>query len=108
MAEIPARNFLNLFAYNIVNRFKRVCLSKQFQKWTLQTVRSELIMLPARLVKPDGKTTLRLPTGFVYRWVFDYALKKIQKIKEHDFYSFAKSSKVVTDERSIKKYHFHA
>lgn len=101
VAKIPTKYFLandiyfhlNLFAYNIVNWFKRVCLPKQFQKWTLQTTRSELIMLPARLVKPDGKSTLRLPTGFVYRWVFNYAIKKIQKIKEQNFYTFAKKSK---------------
>lgn len=109
MSKIPTRYFLaneiyfhlNLFAYNIVNWFKRVCLPKQFQKWTLQTIRTELLMLPARLVKPHGELTLRLPTGFIYRWVFDYAIKKIQKLKEHDFYGLAKKSKTVTDEQRV-------
>jgi len=92
-AKIPTRYFLanevyfhlNLFAYNIVNWFKRACLPKQFQRWTLHTVHTELLMLPARLVRPGGETTLTLPTGFVYRWVFDYAIKKIQKLKEQNF-----------------------
>lgn len=84
---------LHLFAYNIVNWFKLLCLPKQFQKWTLQTIRTELLLLPARLVTSSGKNLLRLPTGHIFNWVFEYAIHKIEKIKNFKFCTFAKKSK---------------
>lgn len=68
---------LHLFAYNIVNWFKILCLPKQLQKWTLQTIRTELLVLPARLLTSKKKHLLKLPTGHIYNWVFQYAIHKI-------------------------------
>ena len=84
---------LHLFAYNIVNWFKILCLPKQFQKWTLQTIRTELLVLPAKLVNVSRQNILRLPTGHIYDWVFQYAMNKIEKIKSSEFCTFAKKSK---------------
>ena len=89
LSKIPTKSFsankayfhLLLFAYNIVNWFKRLCLPKQFQYATLQTIRKELLVLPARLVKSGSKNLLRLPKRYVYSWVFDYAIKKLQRLK---------------------------
>lgn len=89
LAKIPTKKFLAneiyfhllLFAYNIVNWFKRLCLPQEFQSITLQTFRTEFLMLPARLVKSGSKNLLRLPARYVYSWVFDYAIKRIQKLE---------------------------
>ena len=89
LAKIPTKKFLAneiyfhllLFAYNIVNWFKRLCLSQEFQSITLQTFRIEFLMLPARLVRTGHQNLLKLPARYVYSWVFDYAIKKIQKLK---------------------------
>lgn len=88
LAKIPTKRFLTneiyfhllLFAYNIVNWFKRLCLPEQFQYATIQTIRTEFLVLPARLVKSGSKNLLRLPARYVYSWVLDYAIKKIQKL----------------------------
>lgn len=89
LSKIPTKSFLAnrvyfhllLFAYNIVNWFKRLCLPEQFQYATLQTIRRELLVLPARLVKSGSKNLLRLPRRFIYTQVFDYAIKRIKKLK---------------------------
>lgn len=89
LSKIPTKRFLAnqtyfhllLFTYNIVNWFKRLCLPRQFQYATLQTIRREFLVLPARLVKSGSKNLLRLPAHYVYNWVFDYAIKRIQKLK---------------------------
>ena len=89
LIKIPSRAFmanevyfhLILFAYNIMNWFKRICLPKQFQNFTLQTIRTEFLMLPAKLVKTGNKNLLRLPKGYVYVWVLKYTIKKIQGLR---------------------------
>jgi hypothetical protein len=89
LSKIPTKSFsanqsyfhLLLFAYNIVNWFKRLCLPKQFHYATLQTIRREFLVLPARLVRSGHKNLLKLPAGYVYNWVFDYAIKRIQKLE---------------------------
>jgi len=89
LSKIPTKNFLAnriyfhllLLAYNIVNWFKRLCLPEQFQYATLQTIRKEFLVLPARLVRTGHKNLLKFPAHYVYNWVFDYAIKRIQKLK---------------------------
>jgi len=89
LIKIPSRAFLAnevyfhliLFAYNIMNWFKRLCLPMQFRHFTLQTIRTEFLMLPAKLVKTDNKNLLRLPKGYVYDWVLNYAIKKIRAMR---------------------------
>jgi len=89
LSKIPTKNFLVnktyfhllMFAYNIVNWFKRLCLPQQFQYATLQTIRREFLVLPARLVRTGHKNLLKLPVRYVYSWVFDYAIKRMQKLK---------------------------
>lgn len=74
LIKIPSRAFLanevyfhlNLSAYNIMNWFKRLCLPKQFQHFTLRTIRTEFLMLPAKLVRTGNRNLLRLPKGYVY------------------------------------------
>lgn len=88
LSKIPTKTFsaneayfhLLLFAYNIVNWFKRLCLPERFRYATLQTIRREFFVLPAKLVKSGSKNILRLPAHYVYSSVFDYAIKRIQKL----------------------------
>jgi hypothetical protein len=72
---------LLLFAYNIVNWFKRLCLPKELQHFTLRTIRTEFLVVPAKLVKTQNKNLLKLPRNYVYQKAFLQAMEKIQKMK---------------------------
>ena len=73
LSKIPTKNFqanhmffnLLLFAYNIVNWFRRICLPKKFQHATLQTLRDELLVLPARLIRAKHRNILKLPAEYI-------------------------------------------
>jgi len=90
LAKIPTNNFranqayfyLLLFAYNIVNWFKRTCLPQKFQNATLQTIRTEFLVLPARLIKLGSKNVLKVPAEYISQQTLEQIMHKIEKIKE--------------------------
>jgi len=89
LAKIPTKHFaaneaffhILLFAYNLINWFKRLCLPKEFQNMTLSSLRSRLVFIPCEIVKPGNRPKIILPKNFLYKNAFDYAIKKIKKLK---------------------------
>lgn len=89
LAKIPTNNFLAnqayfsllLFAYNIVNWFKNLCLPPRFQNATLETIRTEFLVLPARLVKTDHQNVLKLPAEYISEQTLEHIIQKIEKLK---------------------------
>ncbi|NCS66808.1 IS1380 family transposase [Candidatus Peregrinibacteria bacterium] len=89
LGRIPTNNFhanqayfsLLLFAYNIVNWFKRLCLPPRFQNAALETIRTEFLVLPARLVKTDNRNILKLPAEYISKQTLEHIIQKIEKIK---------------------------
>ena len=89
LAKIPTNKFqanqvyfyLLLFAYNIINWFKRLCLPPRFQNATLETIRTEFLVLPARLVKTDNRNVLKLPVEYISKQTLEHIMQKIEKIK---------------------------
>jgi len=89
LAKIPTKHFaaneayfhLLLFAYNLINWFKRLCLPKEFQNITLKTLRMQLLFVPGELVRTDNKPALKFPSNFWYKDTIEYALKQVEKIK---------------------------
>ena len=89
LTKIPTKSYLAnvayfqilLFAYDIVNWFKRLCLPDEFRYATLQTIRENLLVLPARFIRSGHKNILKLPRGFIYQDAFDYALRKIEGLE---------------------------
>ena len=89
LAKIPTNSFLAnqtyfyllLFAYNLVNWFKRTCLPKEFQNSTLQTIHTELLVLPGRLVKRDNRHVLNLPSSYISKRSLEDIIRKIEKLK---------------------------
>jgi len=75
LAKIPTKHFaaneayfhILLFSYNLINWFKRLCLPKEFQNMTLKTLRSNLLLIPAELVKSDNRPNLKLPSNFLHK-----------------------------------------
>jgi hypothetical protein len=89
LGKIPTKHFAAneayfhtlLFSYNLINWFKRLCLPKEFQNMTLNTLRGRLLLVPSELVRSKNRPTLKLPANFLYRDAFEYAIKKIRKLK---------------------------
>jgi len=89
LGKIPTRDWdanvayfhLVCLAYNLLNWFKRLCLPEPFTPASLVTIRTKLLAIPAELVRPHGVPTLKLPTSFRYRKLFDTALRRIHRLK---------------------------
>lgn len=70
-----------LFAFNIMNWFKWLCLPKEYAYASLGTVREKLIKIPARLIKKDNRNVLKFPAGYPHKDLLNYAVEKISKMK---------------------------
>lgn len=89
LAKIPTKHFaaneayfhLLLFAYNLINWFKRLCLPKDLQNMTLKTLRTHLLFVPGELVRTDNKPVLKFPANCLYKESIEYALKHIEKVE---------------------------
>ena len=89
LAKIPTKHFaaneayfhLLLFAYNLINWFKRLCLPKNLHNMTLKTLRTQILFVPGELVRTDNKPALKFPANFLYKEVIAHALKQIEKVK---------------------------
>lgn len=89
LAKIPTKYFaaneayfhLQLFAYNLVNWFKRLCLPKEFQKMTLRSMRAQILLVPGELTRTGNKPTLKFPANYWHKDVIEHALKQIDKLK---------------------------
>jgi len=89
LAKIPTKHFranetyfhLLLFAYNLMNWFKRLCLPMEFQNMTLKTLRTQMILVPGELVRTQNKPVLKFPSNFWYKDEIQHTLKQIEKVK---------------------------
>ncbi len=70
-----------LFAYNLVHWFKRLCLPKDYFTATVETIRSDFLVLPGKLTCRAGRNVLQLPRDYHYREIFLEAAKKIENLR---------------------------
>jgi hypothetical protein len=89
LAKIHTKHFaaneayfhLLLFAYNLINWFKRLCLPKEFQNITIKTLKPHMLFIPGELVKSHNRPILKLPAKYWYKDTIEYALKQIEAFK---------------------------
>jgi len=72
-----------LLAFNLAHWFKRLCLPLEYLHATLETLRSDLLVVPARLTHRAGRNVLHLPQDYHQRKLFAEALQKIKRLKVH-------------------------
>lgn len=97
LAKIPTKNYVAnvayfqilLFAFNIINWFKWLCLPEEYHYVTLKTVRERLLSIPARLTKTGNRNVLRFPAGHQYQNLFNSAIENIQRLSKNT--EFAKN-----------------
>jgi hypothetical protein len=70
-----------LLAYDLVHWFARLCLPPEYAHATVETVRTDFLMLPARLVSVGGRNVLQLPKGYPQRAAFEAAFQKASRLR---------------------------
>jgi len=70
-----------LLAFNLVHWFKRLCLPRAWAKTTVETVRSDFLVLPAKLIRSAQGNVLQLPKGYHYEKEFLGAAKAADTLR---------------------------
>lgn len=89
MTKVPSRTLLAnqvylemlLWAYDLINLFRLLCLPDRCRTWSLSTIRRELFVLPAQLVHTHNKNRLKLPKSFSHLDLFTCAYRAAEKIR---------------------------
>lgn len=72
---------LVVFAYNLLNWFRRLCLPEAWQRFTLPTIRQRLLLIPGELVRPQGRPVLKLPQSFPYQDEFLSTMNRVKHLR---------------------------
>jgi hypothetical protein len=73
---------LLLFAYNLLHWFKRLCFDQHLLGKTADTLRHQLIELPAKLSCSGGKNVLLLPRAYPHKEAFLQAMRRVERLKK--------------------------
>jgi hypothetical protein len=79
-----------LFAADIVHWFKRLCLPEEYLTTTLETIRTDFIVVPAKLVRKARQNIVKLPHDFHYQKEFLQAYQKTCKLRLPKNFRFCK------------------
>lgn len=89
LAKIPTHDWtanvaffqILLFAADIVHWFKRLCLPKQYRAATLDTIRTDFLVLPAKLIRRGNRNIITLPHDYHYQKEFLNAFHAINRLR---------------------------
>ena len=98
LAKIPTQSWtanvaffqLLLFAANLVHWFKRLCLPLSYRTATLETIRTDFLVLPAKLVRASKKNVVKLPGDYHYQKEFMEAERAIAALRLPEKFRFCK------------------
>lgn len=98
LAKIPSASWtanvaffqLILFAANIVHWFKRLCLPQGYWTATLDTIRTDFLVLPAQLVRRQKINVVKLPHDYHYRKEFLAAFTRVSLLRWPEKFRFCK------------------
>jgi len=79
-----------LFACDLVHWFRRLCLPKDWRSSILETLRTDFLMLPARMVYARNKNILKLPRDYPCRKEFQQAFQNASRLKLPGKFRFCK------------------
>jgi hypothetical protein len=90
--KIPTKHFsansaffqITLLAYNLLMWFKRLCLPESYRRMTIETLRHRLLVIPAELVYPKGRPTLKLSESYPDKTAFIKTLENIKNLKKQN------------------------
>lgn len=70
-----------LLAFDVMNWFKRLCLPPPYLSATLETLRTDFLVLPARLIRAENRNILHLPAEYTHRQDFETALRQVDRLR---------------------------
>lgn len=89
MGKIPTTDWvanvaffhLVLLAFDLAHWFKRLCLPPEYLYATLETLRTDLLVIPARLTRHAGRNVLHLPQDYHHRDLFVRAFQRASRLR---------------------------
>jgi len=72
---------LLLLAFDLMNWFKRLCLPPEYLRATLESLRTDFLVLPAKLIRSGRGHVLQLPCGYHHQEAFLAAWKKVNALR---------------------------
>ena len=89
LSKIPTQSWtanvaffqLVLLAANLVHWFKRLCLEPPYTTATLDTIRTDLLVVPAKLVRTNNRSLVKLPRDYPHREKFLRAARAIGALR---------------------------
>lgn len=84
---------LLLFAFNLVHWFKRICMPREYRVATLDTILTDFLALPARLVRTGKKNIVKLPQDYPHQADFLNTFKTINKLRFHEKFRICSQKK---------------
>lgn len=72
---------LLLLSFDVMHWFKRLCLPLEYLTTTLESVRTDFLVLPAKLARSGHRNILQLPKEYHHREAFLQAWKKVNGLK---------------------------
>jgi hypothetical protein len=73
---------ISMLAYNFNNWFRRLCLPEKMQLSRMETIRTQLVKIAARLVCSGRYWTWKLCSSFVYKNAFRQTLENIGRLPQ--------------------------
>ncbi len=89
LSKIPTQSWtanvaffqLVLLAANLAHWFKRLCLEPPYTTATLETIRTDFLVLPAKLVRAKNRSLVKLPRDYPHREKFERAARRIGALR---------------------------
>jgi hypothetical protein len=72
---------LLLLAFDLMHWFKRLCLPPEYLTATLESLRTDFLVLPGKLIRSGRGNILQLPRDYHHREAFLLAWKKVNALK---------------------------
>jgi len=98
LAKIPTNSWtanvaffqILLFAADIVHWFKRLCLPPEYLRTTVETIRTDFLVLPARFVREHHRNIIKLPHDYHHQDDFQAADTAVRNLRVPEKFRFCK------------------
>jgi hypothetical protein len=89
LGHLPTRRFaanilhfeILRLAYNLVVGFQTLCLPSDWASATLSSIRADFLLLPAILVRPQGRPSLRFPRHLPQRALLECVIDRLRQLQ---------------------------
>ena len=66
-----------MLAYNFNNWFRRLCMAKDMQSFRMETIRTKVIKVAAKVSRHARKVTFKLCSSYPYKYLFKSIMQNL-------------------------------